>query len=119
MTISDYPTDTALGALVLTVVDQPIEYQFERFLFEDGSAAVNVQPCGVQRWDLLYDGLSQAQRTTLADHFNEAMGRVNSFSFTHPRTDTVYTGVKYVSWEPQNHTKNWSLGVRVVLEKLI
>ena len=118
MTISDYPTDAVLGADVLTVIDQPIEFQFERVLFEDGSAAVNVQPCGLQRWQLFYDGLDTTQRQTLMDHYNAAQQSVNDFTFTHPRTDLIYTGVKYESVRIPRHVRQWSLGLEVTLFKL-
>ena len=119
MTIGDYPTDTTLGANVLTVINQPVEYKFEKYMFEDGACVVNVQPCGIQRWELYYDGLTQAQRDTLTDHYNSAMGKVNSFSFTHPRSGTTYTGVQYEGIDIQHHTKRWSLGIKVTLVKLL
>lgn len=118
-TIAEYPTETTLGVDVLTVIDQPIDFQFERFVFEDGAAAVNVQPCGLQRWELYYDGLTDAERQILLDHYNAAQQSVNDFQFTHPRTALVYTGVKYQSLTTPKHVKQWSLGLHIVLFKVL
>lgn len=115
MAIANYPATPNPNI----VVDVPIDFKFERYLFEDGAAAVNVQPCGVARWVLIYEGLLQAERQTLLDHFNAAKDKVEDFTFTHPRLGTIYTGVKYESLKLGKHVKNWALPVEVTLWKLL
>ncbi|MFZ9311168.1 MAG: hypothetical protein ACO24O_06680 [Arenimonas sp.] len=78
-----------------------------------------MMPCGVQRWQLDYEGLTEDEAQTLLDHFETAKGRVNDFSFTHPREGVIYTGVKYDSFVVNDHTKYWALPRRVVLVKFV
>jgi hypothetical protein len=113
-TIGAYPTSVYID----TLIDRAIEYRVERYEFEDGSLEVNVQPCGIRRWELRYTGLSVTDLNTLRTHYNDAKGRVNDFSFTHRRDATTYTGVKYVSFDIPARSKNWINEAVVVLEKL-
>lgn len=114
-TIGAYPTSVYID----TLIDQPIEYRVTRYEFEDGGVDVNVQPCGVRRWELRYTGLSVNDLNTLRTHYNNAKGRVNDFSFTHRRDLTTYTGVKYVSFTVPPRQKNWINEATVILEKLL
>ena len=113
-TIGAYPTSVYIDKLI----DRAIEYRVERYEFEDGSLEVNVQPCGIRRWELRYTGLSVTDLNTLRTHYKNAKGRVNDFSFTHRRDATTYTGVKYVSFDIPPRSKNWINEAVVVLEKL-
>ena len=114
-TIGAYPTSVYID----TLIDVPVEYGVERYEFEDGGMEVNVQPCGIRRWELRYTGLSSTDTDTLRTHFNNAKGRTNDFSFTHRRDSTTYTGVKYVSFTLPARVKNWSNEATVILEKLL
>jgi hypothetical protein len=118
-TISNYPdgVDTA-GPTIALLVDLPIDYQVETFRYEDGGVDVNVQPCGVRRWQLEYEGLSAADVTTLRTHFNLAKGKVNDFIFYHRHDDQQYVQVRYESWRGGRHLKTWSNVVSVVLVQL-
>jgi len=113
---ADYPdgTNTA-GPYALKLMDQPTEYQVTRYEYEDGGADVNVQPCGLRSWVLEYDGLTEAEITTLRTHYNDARGMVEEFNFYHRRDATLYPNVKYKEFKIGRHVKAWSNVARVVL----
>lgn len=118
-TVSAYPTPNNSGPAINRLTDLPAEFKVIRYEFDDGGAEVNVMPCGVQRWQLDYEGLSSADAATLLTHFNLAKGRVNDFSFTHPREGVIYTGVKYESFVISDHQKHWALPRKIVLVKFV
>lgn len=109
-TISAYPS-VAINKLI----GPPLEYPVTRYDYDDGGQDVNISPCGLKRFRLTYDGLSAADFQTLADHYNEAKGRVNTFDFTNPRDSVLYSGVSYESFDVPDHIKSWSLSLDVVL----
>lgn len=118
-TIADYPDGIGTaGPYISRLIDQPVEYQVMRFEYEDGGMDVNVQPCGVRRWVLEYEGLSASDVSTIVTHFNLAKGRVNNFEFYHRRDLTTYANVRYVSMELPSRQKYWSSPVIVTLERL-
>jgi hypothetical protein len=118
-TIGNYPDGVGTaGPYISRLIDVPIDYAVTRYEFEDGGVEVNVQPCGIRRWQLDYEGLSTSDLATLTTHFNNAKGRVNDFSFYHRRAATTYSGVKYVSLDLSPRAKNWSNGATVILEAL-
>jgi hypothetical protein len=80
---------------------------------------VNVQPCGMRRWELRYTGLSAEDLHTLETHYIAAKGRVNDFSFQSRRTLEVFYGVKYVSFTIPARTRHWNNEAVVVLEGLV
>ena len=79
---------------------------------------MNVQPCGVQRWLVEYEGISVSDVTTLITHFNLAKGRVNDFEFYHRRNVATYAGVKYVELRINRRPRSWVANVSVTLERL-
>lgn len=100
------------------LIDQPIEYGYEVYQFEDGSADVNVQPCGARRWTLEYEGLSKIEILQLIAHFNLMRGSSGTFSFYHRRDAVTYSGVRYVSLTIPQRQRAWSNAATIVLEKL-
>lgn len=113
---ADFPdgTNTA-GPYALRLFDQPTEYKVERYEYEDGGVDVNVQPCGLRSWVLVYEGLSESDITTLRTHWNDARGMVEEFNFYHRRDATLYASVKYKEFKIGKHPKKWANSARVVL----
>lgn len=100
------------------LIDQPIDYGYEVYQFEDGSADVNVQPCGARRWTLEYEGLSRVEVMQLIAHYNLMRGSSGTFSFYHRRDAVTYTGVRYVSLTIPQRQRAWNNAASIVLEKL-
>lgn len=118
-TIADYPDGIGTaGPYISRLMDQPLEFQVIRYEYEDGGLDVNVQPCGVRRWILEYEGLSAADVITIRDHFILAKGRVNNFEFYHRRDVATYDNVRYVEFSLPSRQKSWSNVVTVTLERL-
>lgn len=106
------------GPYIARLIDQPIQYGVTTYEFEDGGVAVNVQPCGIRRWVLDYDGLSQDEINTLVRHYNAMRGRSSTFEFYHRRDAVLYNNVRYVSLTLPGRVKAWSNQAQVTLEKL-
>lgn len=118
-TIADYPDGIGTaGPYISRLIDQPIRYEVIRYEYEDGGMDVNVQPCGVRRWVLEYEGLSASDVSTIVTHFNLAKGRVNNFEFYHRRDLTAYANVRYMTLELPARARSWSNQVTVTLERL-
>lgn len=118
-TIADYPDGIGTaGPYISRLIDQPVEFQVIRYEFEDGGLDVNVQPCGVRRWILEYEGLSASDVSTIITHFNLAKGRTNNFEFYHRRDVATYDNVRYVDLSLPSRQKSWSNAVTVTLERL-
>jgi hypothetical protein len=109
-----YPASVYISRLI----DEPIEYDYTLYEFEDGATDVNVQPCGIRRWSLQYEGLSAAEAQTLLNFYNSVRGRSTVFNFYHRRDAITYTGVRLVSMTMASRAKAWVNGATVVLEKL-
>lgn len=118
-TIAAYPSPSQGGPLINKLIIPPLEYTVIRYEYDDGGLDVNVQPCGLQRWVLGYEGLTAAELAQIVDHYNLAQGRVNEFNWTDPRTATTFTGVKYESLDIPDHVRKWALGASVVLWKFL
>ena len=116
---AEYPTPSIAGPTINKLIDQPIQYERTVYEYEDGGVDVNIQPCGMRRWVLIYEGLSAAEVTTLRTHYDDARGKVETFSFYHSRDATTYTGVQYESFQILKHERYWAKNVRVVLVKLV
>lgn len=114
-TVSAFP----INVYAETLIEVPIAFNAERYEFEDGSMEVNVQPCGIARWELRYTGLSAEDLHTLETHYIEAKGRVNDFQFSNRRNGFTYFNVKYVSFEIPARAKRWNNDATIVLEGLI
>jgi hypothetical protein len=106
------------GPYIARIIDQPAEYGYAKYEFEDGSAEVNVQPVGNRRWQLEYTGLSAAEVAVLAGHYNGMRGRVTTFRFYHRRDAVIYS-CRYVSMTLPQRERAWSNDVQVVLEALL
>lgn len=106
------------GPYIARIVDQPAEYGYAKYEFEDGSIDVNVQPVGNRRWQLEYTGLSAAEVAVLAGHYNGMRGRVTTFRFYHRRDAVIYS-CRYVSMTLPQRERAWSNDVQVVLEALL
>lgn len=113
LTTSPFP-----DVYISRLIDQPIEYGYEVYQFEDGSADVNVQPCGARRWTLEYEGLSKIEILQLLAHYNLMRGSSGTFSFYHRRDAVTYSGVRYVSLTIPQRQRAWSNAATIVLEKL-
>ena len=113
-TTSPFP----ISVYIARLIDEPIEYGYEVYQFEDGSADVNVQPCGARRWTLEYEGLSAVEIRQLISHYNLMRGSSGTFSFYHRRDAVTYSGVRYVSMAIPQRQRAWSNAATIVLEKL-
>ena len=109
-----YPASVYISRLI----DEPIQYQSTLYEFEDGSVDVNVQPCGIRRWSLQYEGLSAAEAQTLLNFYNAVRGKSVTFNFYHRRDNVTYTGVRLVSMSFDSRSRYWVNGATVVLERL-
>lgn len=109
-----YPASVYISRLI----DEPIQYQSTLYEFEDGGVEVNVQPCGIRRWSLQYEGLSAAEAQTLLNFYNAVRGRSVTFNFYHRRDNVTYTGVRLVSMSFDSRSRAWVNGASVVLERL-
>ena len=101
-TVSNFPTTDLGGPYPLKVVPFPDEYPVVDYEFEDGGYECNVSPCGVKRWQIIYEGLTGAQAAVLDDHFDEAKKDVNDFTYT-TREGVVYTGCHYEEYVTAKH----------------
>ena len=106
------------GPYIARIIDQPAEYGYSKFEFEDGTIDVNVQPVGNRRWQLEYTGLSAVEVAVLAGHYNGMRGRVTTFRFYHRRDGVIYS-CRYVSMTLPQRERAWSNDVQVVLEALL
>lgn len=109
-----YPASVYISRLI----DEPIQYQSTLYEFEDGSVDVNVQPCGIRRWSLQYEGLTAAEAQTLLNFYNAVRGKSVTFNFYHRRDNVTYTGVRLVSMSFDSRSRAWVNGATVVLERL-
>jgi hypothetical protein len=111
---SPFPTNIYIARLI----DQPIDYGYEVYQFEDGGAEVNVQPCGARRWTVEYEGLSAAEIRQLIAHYNLMRGSSGTFNFYHRRDAVTYAGVRYVSLTIPQRQRASTNTATIVLEKL-
>jgi hypothetical protein len=115
-TIADYPDGIGTaGPHISRLITSPVEFEIDVIRYEDGGADVNVQPCGLQRFTLEYEMLTEAELATLRAHYNLAKGQVNDFEFYHRQDNATYAGVKYQSFNIGDHVKAWSQPATVIL----
>lgn len=118
MAIANYPDGiNTAGPTIARLITYPVEYPFDLFRNEDGGVDVNVQTCGVLRWELEYEGLSLSDEDTIRAHYNLAKGKVETFSFYSRYDSTLYTGVRYDSMQIPRHLRHWAKMLKVVLVK--
>jgi hypothetical protein len=106
------------GPYIARIIDQPIEYGYTLYEFEDGGSSVNVQPCGVRRWVLSYEGLTEEELGQLTSHWFAMRGRTSTFYWYHRRDEYAYL-VRYVSMEIPARARRWNNQVTVTLEGLV
>lgn len=99
------------------LIDLPLEYQTVTYEYDGGRVETNVQVCGMRRWKLEYEGLSEADLAVLIGHFNLAQGRTGTFIFYHRRDEVRYTNCRYVSFDIPARIKKWSNNVSIVIER--
>lgn len=114
-TITAYPTPSESGPLINRLERHPIDYPVTRYEFEDGGVEVNIAPCGLQRWDVYHEGLTPAELQTLVDHWNEAKGKTNDFSFYDHQQDATFTGVSYADFQIDQHRHKQTLFAHATL----
>jgi len=99
------------------LIDLPLEYQTVTYEYDGGRVDTNVQVCGMRRWKLEYEGLSEAELAALVDHFNLVQGRTGTFIFYHRRDEVRYTNCRYVSFDIPARIKKWANNVSIVIER--
>ena len=99
------------------LIDLPLEYQMVTFEYDGGRVDTNVQVCGMRRWRLEYEGLSESDLASLVDHFNFVQGRTGTFIFYHRRDEVRYTNCRYVSFDIPARVKKWANNVSIVIER--
>ena len=99
------------------LIDLPLEYQTVTYEYDGGRVDTNVQVCGMRRWKLEYEGLSEAELAALVDHFNLVQGRTGTFIFYHRRDEVRYTNCRYVSFDIPARIKKWSNNASIVIER--
>ena len=115
-TIAGYPDSVSVAGPYATKLNHnPIAYEVDVFRNEDGGADVNVQPCGILRFEIEYDGITAAEVETLRAHWNLAKGKVNDFPFRSRYDGATYNKCTYEKFEIPPHVKTWSNQVRVSL----
>lgn len=60
-----------------------------------------------------YDGLLEEEAAILDSHRADAFGSAFSFTLTNPRTEQVFTGVRYLEWE-EDHRLIQTINSRIV-----
>lgn len=83
----------------------------------DGVPEYNtIQTSPIRRFNIEYEGLSQADARILDAHFTSTRGGIG-FTVTLPRTGEVITNCRYESYKINPHTKVWSQSRSVVIVK--
>lgn len=116
-TISPHPTPDQNGPMYSRFFEPPPDYDAVTTAheYEDGGKSFNLDSEQQPRsFEISYDGLSELEAQILDDHYDEAKGQINDFTFTHPRTGEEIEGVHYLSYE-RSHEKTWMQTRRVVL----
>lgn len=87
--------------------------------YEDGGASfVAMNDTGPIYFELEYNGLTAAQAALILAHFADAGSELFGFSFTNPRTSTVYTDVHYApDGFQEDHSRIWNNSFRIRLVK--
>lgn len=120
---NEYPTPAFSGPPYLKYTKRAKDYKEITVFshFEDGGIDTNEHAAdAAQRYDFVYDGLTDTEAKVLLDHFitNRFSG---TFSFQEPRNEPwTTTGstvtVRYESFE-RDHDKVWTQSIRLTLIK--
>lgn len=103
----------------------PERFQVDSTEYDDGGRDTKLQNGGngIKSWVLNYDGLNQTWAAILDAHALAAKlangdgPSANTFSFRDPWDATLYSGVRYLSYERPAHNKRWAQARQVVLVK--
>lgn len=110
MPISAYPTEENGGPKWLKYTPAPSDYDAITVVsgYQDGGiSTVTEASTGLLRWTIEYDGLTPLEADILDDHYDEAFGQANSFTFT-DREGAAHTGVHYDKGGlTKSHDKQW------------
>jgi len=66
-----------------------------------------IQTAAVRKFDVEWDGLTEAEAQTMDAHFDSTSGGLK-FTITHPHTSETITGVRYESYNRTEHEKVWA-----------
>lgn len=76
--------------------------------FGDGQQQTNtIQTARVRRFEVEWEGLTEAQAATLDDYYETTRGWLK-FNLTHPQTAESITGVRFESYTRSPHKRVWS-----------
>lgn len=126
MAISEFPLPSVNSSYPppLITYELPERFQVDSVQYDDGGRDVKLQHGGngIKSWVLTYDGLTEAQVAILDAHMLAAKlpddgPSGNSFNFRDPKTATLYTGVRYRTYERAAHQKKWSQSRSIQLVK--
>jgi len=126
MAIAEFPLPSVSGSNPppLITYELPERFQVDSVQYDDGGRDVKLQNGGngIKSWVLAYDGLTEAQVAILDAHMLAAKlpddgPSGNSFNFRDPKTTTLYTTVRYLSYERVAHKKRWSNARNITLVK--
>lgn len=104
-TVSAFPTPDQGGPVINRQVNVTPDYKVINYDFDSGARRSNVTPCGPMRFQLEYQGLTEAEAAIIDAHFDLAKGKTNDFSFYDERTGHVYTGVRYEAFGKGQHQR--------------
>lgn len=74
-----------------------------------------MQPCGVRKYQIDHEGITESELAALRTHFNLAKFKVNDFSFYNRQSNTTLSGFHYESFKIGKHRKRWARIVSTVL----
>lgn len=106
-----------IGPQPLKLLDVAPEYAVTQKIFKDKGATVGLATTStVLVWRITYDGLTAAEYSTLLDHWNDAQGMFESFTFRHPYSGVLFSDVHYREFV-NDHLKRHCRSCEIVLEK--
>lgn len=115
---ASFPAEPA-GPQFAVCYQEPPEFKVRKSpMYGDGGVDTsldNITP--TRRWVLEYSTLPATEAQILDDHYASAFGEHYSFSFRDPKTNTLYSGVKYEKFERPAHRKYYIQRRGVVLIK--
>lgn len=126
MAIAEFPLPSVSGSNPppLVTYELPERFQVDSIQYDDGGRDVKLQNGGngVKTWVLTYDGLTEAWAAILDSHMLAAKlpddgPSGNSFNFRDPKTTTLYSGVRYLSYTRGAHQRKWSQARQITLVK--
>lgn len=106
-----------IGPQPLKLLDVAPEYAVTQKIFKDKGATVGLATTStVLVWVLSYGVMSAAKYQTLLDHWNDAQGMFEAFTFRHPYSGVLYSDVHYREFTA-DLVKRHNRRCEIVLEK--